>query len=93
MGLIIKKRFGPRNFVQYLGLKDVYTVGTKAKKEQQVFVKGGTGNIYKQSPEEKAAYDSQQAINTTRHGSLTPHFYGGIQDNRAFRWLAKPPLL
>ena len=48
-----------------LGLKEVYTVGTKAKKEQQVFVKGGTGYIYKQSPEEKAAYDSQQPINTT----------------------------
>ena len=65
MGLIIKKRFGPRNFVQYLGLKEVYTVDTKAKKEQQVFLKGGTGYIYKQSPEEKAAYDSQQPINTT----------------------------
>ena len=91
MGLIIKKRFGPRNFVQYLRLKDVYTVGTKAKKEQQVFVKCGIRYIYKQPPEEKAAYDSQQAINFTRYGSLTPHFYGGIQDNRAFRWLAKPP--
>ena len=73
MGLIIQKRFGPRNFVQYLGLKEVHTVGTKAKKEQQVFVKGGTGYIYKQSPEEKTAYDSQQSINTTRHGSLNPH--------------------
>ena len=79
MGLIIKKRFGPRNFVQYLHLKDVYSVGTKAKKEQQVYVKGGTGYIYKQTPDEKAAYDSQQAINTTRQGSLTPHFYGGPQ--------------
>ena len=47
MGLIIKKRFGPRNFVQYLHLKDVYTVGPKAKKEQQVYVKGGSGYIYK----------------------------------------------
>ena len=46
MGLIIKKRIGPRNFVQYLGLKEVYTVGTNVKKEQQVFVKGGTGYIY-----------------------------------------------
>ena len=74
MGLIIKKRFGPRNFVQYLHLKDVYTVGTKAKKEQQVYVKGGTGYIYKQTPVERAAYDSQQTINTSRHGSFTPYF-------------------
>ena len=58
MGLIIKERFGHRKFVQYLGLKEVYTVGTKAKKEQQVFMKGGTGYIYMQSPEEKAVYDS-----------------------------------
>ena len=70
MGLIIKKRFGPRNFVQYLHLKDVYTVGTKAKKEQQVYVKGGTGYVYKQAPDEKAAYDSQQAINTTAERCL-----------------------
>ena len=54
-------------------------------------MKGGTGYIYKQSPEEKAAYDSQQSINTTRHGSLTPHVYDGNKDNRAFRWSAKPP--
>ena len=80
MGLIIKKRFGPRNFVQYLHLKAVYSVGTKAKKEQQVYVKGGTGYIYKQTPDEKAAYDSQQAINTTRQGSLNPH-YGDPTDN------------
>ena len=43
MGLIIKKRFGPRNFVQYLGLKEVYTVGTKAKVEQQEFIKDVQG--------------------------------------------------
>ena len=77
--------------MQYLHLKDVYTVGTKVKKEQQVFVKGGTGYVYKQAPDDKAAYDSQQAINTTRQGSLVPHFYGGNQDNRGFRWSAKPP--
>ena len=53
MGLIIKKRFGPRNFVQYLGLKEVYTVGISAKKKQQVFLKGGPGYIYKQDLGEK----------------------------------------
>ena len=36
MGIIIKKRFGPRNFVQQLGFKDVYTIGPKKKKTQQV---------------------------------------------------------
>ena len=66
------------------------TVGTKAKKEQQVFVKGGTEYVYRQDTDDKAAYDSQQAINATRQGSLVPHFYGGDKDNRGFRWSAKP---
>ena len=39
MGIIIKKRFGPRNFVQYLHLKDVYSVGPKHRKKQQVYIK------------------------------------------------------
>ena len=36
MGIIIKKRFGPRNFVQQLGFKVVYSIGSKKKKPQQV---------------------------------------------------------
>ena len=38
MGIIIKKRFGPRNFVQQLDFKDVYRVTPKKKKPQQVGV-------------------------------------------------------
>ena len=79
MGLIIKKKVWSKKSCAILHLKYVYSVGTKAKKKQQVYVKGGTGYIYKQTSGEKAAYDSQQAINTTRQGSLTPHFYGGPQ--------------
>ena len=37
--MIIKKRFGARNFVQYLGLKDTYSVRTKAKRKQQECLK------------------------------------------------------
>ena len=36
MGIIIKKRFGPRNFVKQLDFKDVYSVKPKKKKAQQV---------------------------------------------------------
>ena len=43
----IKKRFGPRSFVDYLHLNDVYSIGTKPRKQQQVFLKGGVGYVYK----------------------------------------------
>ena len=33
--MIIKKRFGVRNFVQYLALKDTYSIGPKVKKKKQ----------------------------------------------------------
>ena len=53
MGVHIWKRFGPRSAFQYLHLDGVYTVGRKAMKKQQVFLKGGSGYIYKQTPDEK----------------------------------------
>ena len=44
----IKKRFGPRSFVDYLHLNDVYSIGTKPKKQQQeVFLKGDQGMFTK----------------------------------------------
>jgi len=46
MGIHIWKRFGPRSAFQYLNLSGVYSVGTKAKKKQQVFLNGGDGYIY-----------------------------------------------
>ena len=68
----------------------MYTVGTKAKKEQQVYVKGGTGYIYKQAPDEKAAYESasHQYYQTRFFGTS---FLWGVADTRGFRWSAKPP--
>jgi len=45
MGIHIWKRFGPRSAFQYLNLSGVYSVGTKAKKKQQVFLKGGLGTF------------------------------------------------
>ena len=47
--MIIKKRFGARNFVQYLGLKDTYSIGPKAKRKKQEFLKGGPGYVHKQA--------------------------------------------
>ena len=41
MGIFIWKRFGPRSAFNYLHLDNVYTVGSKAKKKQQVLLKGG----------------------------------------------------
>ena len=60
MGIYIWKRFGPRSAFQYLNLSGVYSVGTKAKKKQQVFLKGGDGYIYKQDPGEKKKLDNHQ---------------------------------
>ena len=59
--MIIKKRFGPRVFLDYLHLNDVYSIGTKPKKQQQVFLKGGVGYVYKTPPAQKKAADFQQA--------------------------------
>ena len=55
--MIIKKRFGPRSFVQYLGLKDTYSIGTKSKKKKQEFLKGGPGYVNKQPRSEKRVYE------------------------------------
>ena len=84
MGIHIWKRFGPRSAFQYLNLSGVYSVGTKAKKKQQVFLKGGDGYIYKQDPGEKKKL----------HSGAWKKFYGGPKDTRGFRWSAKamPPV-
>ena len=79
MGIFIWKRFGPRSAFDYLHLDHVYTVGSKPKKKQRVFVKGGDGYIYKQPPEQKAAYNAQQQLNVGHSGPFK-HFYGGAQD-------------
>ena len=88
--MIIKKRFGARNFVQYLGLKDTYSIGPKAKRKKQEFLKGGPGYVYKQPPSEKKAYETQQAL-SVGHSGPWKKFYGGPKDTRSFRWSAKAP--
>ena len=76
MGIHIWKRFGPRSAFQYLNLSGVYSVGTKAKKKQQVFLKGGPGYIYKQDPGEKKKLGNQQ-LNNAGHSRAWKKFYGG----------------
>ena len=89
MGIRIWKRFGPRSAFQYLHLPGVYTIGTKAKKKQDVFLKEGSGYIYKQAPDEKKRLDNQRLINVG-HSGVWKKFYGGTKDTRSFRWSAKP---
>ena len=90
MGIHIWKRFGSRSAFQYLHLPEVYTVGTKAKKKQDVFLKGGSGYIYKQAPEEQKRVDNQRMINVG-HSGVWKKFHGGTKDTRSFRWSAKAP--
>ena len=91
MGIHIWKRFGPRSAFQYLNLSGVYSVGTKAKKKQQVFLKGGDGYIYKQDPGEKKKFDNQQ-LNNVGHSGAWKKFYGGPKDTRASDGQPKPCL-
>ena len=88
--MIIKKRFGPKSFVSYLGLIDVYSVGSKPRKKQQVLGRGSTWYMYKPIPSEKRAYEQQQAT-SVGHSGPWKKFYGGPKDLRAHKltWTAK----
>jgi len=90
--MIIKKRFGPKSFVSYLGLKDVYSVGPKPRKKQQVLGRGSAGYLYKPIPSERRAYEQQQATSVGYSGPWKK-FYGGSKDLRAHKltWTAKEP--
>ena len=88
MVIYIWKRFGPRSAFEYLHLPGVYTVGTKAKKKQHVFLKGGSDYIYKQAPEEQKRLDNRRMINVG-HSDVWKKFHGGTKDTRSFRWSAK----
>ena len=46
----IKKWFGTISFVDYLQLNGVYSIGIKPRKQQQVFLKGCVGYVYKTKP-------------------------------------------
>ena len=92
MGIIIKKRFGPRNFVQQLGFKDVYTIGSKKKKAQQVTFDNPQDYILPQSDINDFTRDMQQSYNTAQKGSSKTfaNYYGGTGDTRGFIHTAKP---
>ena len=94
MGIHIWKRFGPRSAFQYLHLPEVYTVGTKAKKKQDVYLKGGSGYIYKQAPEEKQRWIIRERYINVGHSGVWKKFHGGTKETRSFRWSAKgvPPV-
>ena len=92
MGIIIKRRFGPRNFVQQLGFKDVYTIGPKKKKEQQVGFDNPQEYILPQSDINEFTKDMQQSYNTAQKGASKAfaNYYGGTGDTRGFIHTAKP---
>jgi len=92
MGIIIKKRFGPRNFVQQLGLKDVYTIGPKKKKTQQVGFDNPQEYILPQNDINEFTRDMQQSYNTAQKGASKAftNYYGGTGDTRGFIHTAKP---
>ena len=69
MCLIIKKRFGPRNFVQQLGFKDVYSIGSTPRKKQQVVFKNPLDYIQPQTAVNDLAREVQQGFNTYQKGA------------------------
>ena len=92
MGIIIKKRFGPRNFVQQLDFKDVYSVTPKKKKPQQVGFDNPQEYIIPQNDINTFTRDMQQSYNTAQKGASKTfaNYYGGTGDTREFIWTAKP---
>ena len=84
MGIIIKKRFGPRNFVQQLNLKHVYSVGTKKKKAQKIGFNNQLDYIIPQSDVNAFTREVQQSVNTAQNGASKTfaNYYGGTGDTR-----------
>ena len=82
--MIFKKRFGPRTFVDYLHLPQVYSVGTTAKKKQQVTAKGYDTVIGKQS---KADYQKLQKQKKANSGRFFAYNY---EAGRNMKFTAKP---
>ena len=92
MGLIIKKMFGPRNFVQHLDFKNVYSIGSKPRKKQQVVFKNPLDYIQPQTAVNDLTREVQQGFNTYQKGATKAfaNYYGGSGDTRSFVWTAKP---
>ena len=53
----VKKRFGPRNFIHDLHLKDVYSVEPKPRKKQQVEITNPKDYIIPQSVVNSVLHD------------------------------------
>ena len=82
--MIIKKRFGPRNFVQYLKLQNNYKLGSTPKPKQQVTALGYDPYVSKQTKMDYLALQHQRAADNQRH-------YGyNHEDRRVFYSNAKP---
>ena len=91
MGIIIKKRFGPRNFLQYLHLKDVYSVGPKPRKKQQMYIKNPQEYTIPQSTVNSVLRDMQQG-ETVENKGASKHFakyYGGMGDKKQLKQIYK----
>jgi hypothetical protein len=73
--MLIKKRFGARNFVQYLNLKNNYKVGPRPKAKQQAYNVGYDPYIGKQSKMDYLLLQHQRANDSQRH-------YGYNTENR-----------
>ena len=87
--MIIKKRFGKRNFVQYLGLNnDDYSLVPKKKKKKVEYIPG-VDVTYRNPPGSQAEFEAQQLANSVR---FIPHRF---EDSRAYRYTAKstPPVV
>jgi hypothetical protein len=87
--MIIKKRFGKRNFVQYLGLQnDDYALVPKKKKKKTEYIPG-VSVTYRNDPGSQAELEAQQMANSVR---FIPHRF---EDQRAYRYTAKtlPPVV
>ena len=65
----IKKRFGQRSFVDYLHFYVVQSIGTKPRKEQQVYIANPQDSIIPQSGVNIVLYDMQQDETVAKKGA------------------------
>jgi len=80
--MLIKKRFGPRNFVQHLKLKNNYKVGPTPKPKQQVYNVGYDPYVSNQTKMDYLALQHQRANDSQRHyGYNTENRRGGFYTN------------
>jgi hypothetical protein len=81
--MLIKKRFGKRNFVQYLHLRNGYSIIPTPKKKQTVYLSGYDTGLYKRSQADKIALQ-HQALNQKQK------FFKSMYDPVGLSTFAKP---